>query len=341
MTTSDPASASPSWRRPARSRRRCVWMLTLRSSCSAGCARRISLSRVRYGASVRPSVSGRVPVADPDLVLLGVEVLLAARLDRDVLEQLVAGVHAPRRRARRGDHGTDLERRRAAVLEVGVQDVGGVDEEVRPHRVVGLRGHLAEVLLELPLGGAPGEVGVALVEADGAERVHHRRPGEGLGEEEHVGVGAADLLEQPLPERDRLGVRVVDPEDPDAVRHPVLDDAQHLAADPDRVVVEVDRVDVLVLLRRVLGVGDRAVGAGGEELRVRLDPRVVRGHLQGEVEGDLEAEPVGAGHERVEVLEGAEVGVHGVVAAVLRADRPRRPGVGRARGRGCCCGPCG
>ena len=30
------------------------WMVTLRSCCSAGWARRISLSRVRYGASVCP-----------------------------------------------------------------------------------------------------------------------------------------------------------------------------------------------------------------------------------------------------------------------------------------------
>ena len=33
------------------------WMVMLRSRCSAGCARRISLSRVRYGASERPSAS--------------------------------------------------------------------------------------------------------------------------------------------------------------------------------------------------------------------------------------------------------------------------------------------
>ena len=97
------------------------------------------------------------------------------------------------------------------------------------------RRHLAEVLLELPLGGAPGEVGVALVEADRAERLHHRRPGEGLGQEEHVGVGAADLLEQPLPERDRLGVRVVDAEDPHAVRHPVPDDAERHSVFPSGV----------------------------------------------------------------------------------------------------------
>ena len=191
-----------------------------------------------------------------------------------------------------------------------------------------------QVVLELALAGAPGEVGVASVVADGAEAVHHRRPGEGLGQEEHVRVGAAHLLEQPLPEGQRLGVRVVHPEDAHAVRHPQPHDAQHLAADAGRVVVEVDRVDVLVLLRRVLGVGDGAVGAGGEELRVAGDPRVVGRRLEGQVERHLEAELAGAGHEGVEVVEVAQVGVDGVVAAVLAADRPRRAGVLRAGGEG-------
>ncbi len=64
-----------------------------------------------------------------------------------------------------------------------------------------------------------------------------------------------------------------------------------------------------------------------------VDPRVVGRGLQGQVEGDLEAELAGPGDERVEVLEGAEVGMDGVVAAVLAADRPRRAGVVRARGQ--------
>ena len=209
-----------------------------------------------------------VPVADPDLVLLRVEVLLAAGLDGHVLEQLVARVHAPARRPGGRDGGPDLERRRPAVLQVGVQDVGRVHEEVRPHHVVGLGRELAEVRLELPLRGAPGEVGVGLLVADRAEGLHHRRPGEGLGQEQHVRVGPADLLEQPLPEGHRLRVRVVDAEDAHAVGHPQPDDPQHLLGDAGRVVVEVDRVDVLVLLGRVLGVGDAAVGPGGEPLRV-------------------------------------------------------------------------
>ena len=64
------------------------------------------------------------------LVLLRVEVLLRARLHGDVLEQLVARVDAPARRPRRREGGAHLERRRTAVLQVGVEDVGGVDEEV-------------------------------------------------------------------------------------------------------------------------------------------------------------------------------------------------------------------
>ena len=74
--------------------------------------------------------------------------------------------------------------------------------------------------------------------------------------------------ERPLPEPERLGVRVVDPEDRDAVADPERDDVLQLA--PERLPVvgfEVDRVDVLVLLRRVLGVLDRAVRAMAEPLR--------------------------------------------------------------------------
>ena len=148
-------------------------------------------------------------------------------------------------------------------------------------------------------------------------------------------------VEQPLPEHHRLGVRVVDAEHLDAVAHPEPHDAQHLVGQALEVVVEVERVDVLVLLRRVLGVRDGAVGAGGEPLRVRLDPGVVGRALQREVERDLEPELVGLGDERVEVVDRAEVGVDGVVAAVLRADRPRRAGVALGRASACCWGPCG
>ena len=303
------------------------WIVTLRSSWSAGCSRRIRLSSVRYGARVRPVGVGGVPVADPDLELLRVEVLLAARLDRDVLEQLVAGVHP--------QLGEPSAASTARILKAGgppycrnaCRMSGVLTKKFGRIRWLVSRGHLQEVLLDLPLLRAPGEVRVGLVVADGAEPVHHRRPRERLGQEDHVGVGTPDLAEQLLPERQRLGVRVVDAEDPHAVLHPEPDDAEHLGVDAVVVVVEVDRVDVLVLLRRVLGVGDGAVGPRGEPLGVVLGPGVVGRRLQRQVEGHLEAELAGARHERVEVVEAAEVGVDRVVPAVLGPDRPGRAGV--------------
>ena len=67
-----------------------------------------------------------------------------------------------------------------------------------------------------------------------------------------------------------------------------------------------------------------------EPLRVLHHPRVVRGGLQCQVEGDLQAQRAGLGHEGVEVVEVAQVRVDRVVAAVGGPDGPRRAGILRA-----------
>src|SRR6202034_994686 len=114
---------------------------------------------IRYAQSLP---GGRRPVAGTVLVLLRVQVFLAARPHRDVLAQLETGVNAPRRGQHRGQHGPDLERGQPAVLQVVVQDVRGVGEEVGPH--VGRRGpgQLPRVLGQLLYAVAPGEVRVGL-----------------------------------------------------------------------------------------------------------------------------------------------------------------------------------
>ena len=53
--------------------------------------------------------------------------------------------------------------------------------------------------------------------------------------------------------------------------------------------LEVERIDVLVFLRRVLGVLDAAVGALAEPLGMRLDVRMVGRALERDVERDLDA----------------------------------------------------
>ncbi len=157
---------------------------------------------------------------------------------------------------------------------------GGVGEEVGPHVGGGLAGEFGEVVGEFLFGVAPGEVGVGLLEADLGEGAHHRGAGEGLGEEDDVGVGAADVGDHAFPEEHRFGVGVVDAEDPHAVGHPVPQDPQGLGDQAVHVGVEGDGVDVLVFLRRVLGVGDGAVGAVVEPLGVFVDPGVVGGALE-------------------------------------------------------------
>ncbi len=259
---------------------------------------------------------GGVPVAACELVLLRVQVLLAAFSERGVLAQFVAGVDAPGRRQRRGEDGPYLEGGASALLEVGVQDVGGVGEEVRPHVAGGLAGEFREVVGQFLLGVAPGEVGVGLLEADLGQGGHHRRAGEGLGQEDHVGVGAVDVRDDPLPEDHRLGVRVVHAEDPHAAVHPVPQHPHGLGDEAVHVGVEGDGVDVLVLLRRVLRVGDGAVGAVVEPLGVFLHPGVVRGALQREVQRHLQPQLAGLADEPGEVLQGAQIGVDGVVAAL-------------------------
>src|SRR3546814_13667068 len=81
----------------------------------------------------------------------------------------------------------------------------------------------------------------------------------------------------------------------------------------------------LVLLRRVLGELDGAVGTPVEPLRVLLDPGMVGRALDGEVEGDLQPVLGGRVRQAGEVVEVAELRMDRVVAAFLRAD-----GVGAA-----------
>ena len=95
--------------------------------------------------------------------------------------------------------------------------------------------------------------------------------------------------------------------------------------------LEVERVDVLILLRRVLRVLDRSVGPMLEPLGVLADPRMIGRRLERDVERDLETEPVRDGDEAIEVVERAEPGLDGRVSAVFGADGPRAARIARRR----------
>src|SRR5438132_5526884 len=78
---------------------------------------------------------GVLPVAGPQLVLLGIQVLLAAFARRRPLDEFIAAVHTPRWSRDRRQRGPEAERGRPAVLQGGVQDVRSVDPEIGPEPV--------------------------------------------------------------------------------------------------------------------------------------------------------------------------------------------------------------
>src|SRR5690606_37531597 len=99
-----------------------------------------------------------------------------------------------------------------------------------------------------------------------------------------------DVVDHPLPERERLRVGIIDAE----YRHALADPEQEHPAQlvPQRlprVRFEIEGIDVLILLRWILGVLDRAVRPSLEPLRVLANVRVVRRALEGDVERDLHA----------------------------------------------------
>lgn len=191
------------------------------------------------------------------------------------------------------------------------------------------------VVGQFPLEIPPCEIGVGLGEAGLREEAHHLRPGKGLGQEDDFRMPLLHAPDEPFPERHGLGVGVVDAEDGDALVDPEQHHVTHLFPQGGRVgTVEIDVDDVLVLLGRVLGVTDRAVGPPQEPFGMLADVGMVGGALDGEVERHLHSHLPRADHEAPEIIHGAKVRMHGLVAALGAADGVGTAGVVRARDEG-------
>ena len=82
--------------------------------------------------------------------------------------------------------------------------------------------------------------------------IHDPGPREGLGQKYGLGIVLLDLANQPFPEGKRLGVRIVHPENPDAVFNPEVYDAQKLLPEVLPVVVfKIKRINILILFGRI------------------------------------------------------------------------------------------
>ena len=269
---------------------------------------------------------GAIEVPRPDLILLRVEILFAAGFARRILEELECRPVDPVIRAqRRGEQEPRTERGSAVVLQVLRQDVGRVRPHVGPEIVLpGSAGKLVEVLHQLVFRVAPREVRVRLREAELRETMHDLRSRERFREEHHLGMGRLQFPDRPFPERKGLGVRIVDAEDGDTLLHPELENALQLFPESHPVFgLEVEWIDVLVLLRRILGVLHGSVGAPGEPLGMRFHVRVVGRALERDVERDVDADLPRLRYETPKIVQRPELRMNGFVAALFRTDRPR------------------
>ena len=131
-------------------------------------------------------------------------------------------------------------------------------------------------------------------------------------------------------------MRVVNAEDFHAFLDPADDDVAQLDPQARNRVrrIEIDVDDVLVFLRRVFGVFDRAVRAPVEPARMLFEPRMILGTLDGEIESDFQTMVGGGSHQAAEIFTGAELRMYRLVTTLLAADRVRAAGIVRAGSQG-------
>src|SRR5262249_11812768 len=129
----------------------------------------------------------------------------------------------------RGHEHASHKRGATSLLKHKWKNVGRVRPEIWPEIFAHLcLRQLREIVDELLLRISPCEIGVALVKAGSGKRAHHLWPGERFGEENRVWIFFANAFDQILPERNRLGVWIVDAKDPHTALGPKQHDALHL-----------------------------------------------------------------------------------------------------------------
>ena len=206
-----------------------------------------------------------------------------------------------------------------------MQDVRRVRPHVGPKIIDAetLR-QLGEVVDQFLLRRAPRVVRVRLREAEFRQPVHDLRPRERLGQEDDIGMLALHFGNSPFPKGEGLGMRVVDAKNLHAFADPVIEHALQSGPHGAPVVaLEIERINVLVLLRRVLGVLDGAVGAPAKPLRMGLYPGMIGRALKCNVKGDFDAMRRCSSDQVTEIFSRPQRGQDRLVPALRRANGPR------------------
>src|SRR5438552_10424496 len=132
-----------------------------------------------------------------------------------------------------------------------------------------------------------------------------------------------EVVNHPLPEVEWLGMGIVDPEDEYPMMNPELDDALEFLpeAAPGRR-LEIEWIDVLVLLGRVLGILDCAVRSSAKPFRMFFHVGMVRRTLVRQIQSNVDSMRLCYGDEMAEIFECPKAGMNRLVAAFRAAHSP-------------------
>src|SRR6476620_5817067 len=136
--------------------------------------------------------------------------------------------------------------------------------------------------------------------------------------------------DHPLPERKSFGVGIVDSKDLDTLLDP---EQEHVSAfAPHRLPIfafEIERVDVLVFLWRILGILNCAVGPAAKPLPVIVYVRMVRRDLKRDIECNLDLVLLCLAQQFSKLIQCAEVRVNAFMTAFPAAYCPRAADIRR------------
>jgi hypothetical protein len=162
-------------------------------------------------------------------------------------------------------------------LQIKRIDSGGVDEEVGAVIFAHFTSEFDNVGDDLWLRVTPGEVSVALLEPDFCELLHHLRTRKCFREKDHFAINRSYFADEPFPEGNGLGMRVIDAKDFDTLIKPKqYDFPRCIPNSRECIAVEPNVDDVLIFFRRIFRKFDGPVLPSLEPLGMFFDPRVVK-----------------------------------------------------------------
>ena len=183
-----------------------------------------------------------------------------------------------------------------------MQNIRSISEYIWSHVRRHVTGKLIEVVLNFVLACFPGEVCVTLLKTLFGQCSHHWWTGESLCQKYDIGMCFIDRMNQAIPQPHRFRVGVVHSEYVDSLSYPKFRDTFDFGVKSLGIVIEIQWINILIFLGRILGVSDTSVCSGGEPFGVLGHPRVIRCCLQGEIEGNFNSKIVCTLEESMEVF---------------------------------------